>query len=188
MLNTAGKTIGLYQKIEIFWQHFYFYKEERLFMSYVYLIRHCEAKAAHEDPESPLTDKGRKEAKASGVILAKRKVHPSKIYHSPKDRSKETAQIIAKALSLEDVLEEVEGLLPGDTPTVWNEKLQTTEETSVVVVGHLPFLARLAALLLKKKETSAPIFLPGSCLALEKEKKAFVQQWMLHAREAVEEA
>ncbi len=114
---------------------------------YLYLIQHGEAKKEEEDPARGLTDKGRADVSSAAIALQKMKPTVRRILHSGKTRAHQTAQIIAATLKLEKGVSETAGLAPMDDPGPW-VKLVNEMDEDTVLVGHLPFLARLAGLLL----------------------------------------
>jgi phosphohistidine phosphatase len=111
------------------------------------LIQHGEAKPEEEDPERPLSETGIQETEGIAAKLQQLNTKPTRIFHSPKLRARQTADLFASALK--SPAEEIEGLKPKDDPTIIKEKLQTLEETGTYLfVGHLPHMEKLAALLL----------------------------------------
>lgn len=71
---------------------------------------------------------------------------PETIYHSGKARARQTAEIIAKAIQPTPAVVPMEGLGPNDDPTLAHRSIGQWDKP-VMLVGHLPHLARLAALL-----------------------------------------
>ena len=111
----------------------------------LYLVQHGQAKTKEEDPERPLTDQGVDDA--SGV--ARRAVddlgvRPARLLHSGKTRARQTADIWGGLLGA--AVEEVDALAPNDDPTTWQAQV-AAEADDLLLVGHLPHLARLAGLL-----------------------------------------
>ncbi len=112
----------------------------------LYLMQHGDAKPEAEDPERPLSGVGREETQAIANKLSSLGVNPTRIFHSPKLRAKQTAEILASALGAE--IEETEGLKPKDDPQIIQEKVShLTESGSYFFVGHLPNIELVAALL-----------------------------------------
>ena len=70
----------------------------------IYFVRHGEtennAKGIRQGPEGPLSEKGRAQALATAKRFPKEKGHPQIIISSPYERTKETANIIAKELKM----------------------------------------------------------------------------------------
>jgi phosphohistidine phosphatase len=113
----------------------------------VYLMQHGEAAAADVDPERPLTETGRRTVGAVSAHAAACGVHIDRIVHSGKLRAEQTAAILAGALGC-DVVDQVGGLSPNATVQDAADALvDPTATGSLAIVGHLPFLDRLAALL-----------------------------------------
>lgn len=113
---------------------------------FLYLVRHGEAKSEKEDPERALTDKG-----LAGVLKVARYartngVRVSAIFHSPKTRARQTAQLFAEQLKPEKGMDQSDNLLPMDDPGLWAHRLAGMKE-DIMLVGHLPYLVRLAGLL-----------------------------------------
>jgi phosphohistidine phosphatase len=112
----------------------------------LFLVQHGEAKTEEEDPDRPLTEIGIREATqvaraaaAAGIVTAGR------IVHSGKTRARHTAEIWGAVLSVP--LEQAEQLAPLDDPHIWATRV-TTEPSDLMIVGHMPHLARMAGFLL----------------------------------------
>jgi phosphohistidine phosphatase len=110
-----------------------------------YLVRHGDALSAAENPQRPLSPDGRSRVKQTARLALERSIQVSVIYHSGILRAKETADILAERLSLAAVAEH-SGLLPEDDPAIVKAELDTAND-SILLVGHLPFMSRLAGLL-----------------------------------------
>ncbi|MFP3950330.1 MAG: phosphohistidine phosphatase SixA [Candidatus Micrarchaeia archaeon] len=114
----------------------------------IYLMQHGEAKPEEEDSERPLSPRGMKETEeiAKKLSFVIRRV-PNKIFHSPKLRARQTAEILAKSLNCKR--EEIKGLEPLDDPAIIKDKLSSLDATGAYFfVGHLPNLGKLSSLLL----------------------------------------
>lgn len=133
----------------------------------LYLVRHSEAYQADADPERHLTDRGRKQAKRTGSFLAHTGVSVRSILHSGKPRARETAEIIAECTGGTRV-ESYGQLAPNDPVERIAEELNRAEE-DLMIVGHLPHLAKLASRLLTGREDEAIIdFAEAGCICLER--------------------
>ena len=113
----------------------------------LYLVQHAEAKREDEDPERGLTDRGFRDIARTALFAKDQGVRINRIRHSGKKRALQTAQTLASYLKPENGVVPVDGLLPMDDPKTWAERLTAMNEDSMLI-GHLPHLARLAALLL----------------------------------------
>ena len=110
----------------------------------LYLVQHGEAKSEAEDPERSLTIRGEEETRKISDAAKKRGIRPSRIYHSGKKRAEQTAGIIGEALNLSAQLGQ--GLNPNDDIRPWAERIDKEAE-DLMIVGHLPFLEKLASFL-----------------------------------------
>jgi len=111
-----------------------------------YLVRHGEAVSENQDPERPLTQAGRQDVEQVARLASARNVQVSVIFHSGILRAKETAEILAAHLHPAMGARQIDGLLPQDDPMVAKSELETAQQ-SVMLVGHLPHMKRLAGLL-----------------------------------------
>ena len=113
----------------------------------LYLVQHAEAKKEEEDPERGLTDKGFRDIARTAVYAQKLGVGASAIYHSGKKRAAQTAKVLADYLKPEKGIVRTDGLAPMDDPNLWSKRIAEMNE-DIMLVGHLPYLAKLAGLLL----------------------------------------
>src|SRR5258708_4671778 len=127
----------------------------------LYLVRHAEALQADPRPLSPF---GRRQAEDMARRAAKAGARPARILHSGKLRAQETAEILAAALRTgqntpRDV-RAVTGLRPDDDSESAAELARESAE-DLMLVGHLPHMADLAACLLR---TQASISFPTATM------------------------
>jgi len=146
----------------------------------LYLIQHGEAKSEAEDPERSLTARGEKEVMAVSKMAGGLQIRPSKIYRSVKLRAKQTAEIIASALKISDLVQPVQGLNPNDDIHVWAERI-SKEKDDLMLVGHLPFLEKLTSFLLCEDENARLVlFRYGAIVCLDqKGDKGWAIRWIL---------
>ncbi len=144
----------------------------------LYLVQHGEARSEKEDPERSLTDLGRDEVRLISKVAKKLNLLPSTIYHSTKLRAKQTAEILGEALNIP--AQSSEGLNPNDPILPWVERI-SKENKDLMIVGHLPFLDKLASFLLSGDENARLIlFRYGAIVCLEqKEDKKWAVSWIL---------
>jgi phosphohistidine phosphatase len=112
----------------------------------LYLVQHGEATSEEEDPERPLTQRGvvdvhrvARRCAESGIVRAER------IVHSGKTRARQTAEAWGQSLGV--LVDEGQDLAPRADASIWATRA-ATETADLLLVGHLPHLAELAALLL----------------------------------------
>ena len=142
----------------------------------LYLVQHGEAAPKEVNPERPLTKKGRRDVSRMAKHLKKRGVRVIATWHSEKLRATQTAQILGEAVSIE-VVKQV-GLAPENPADKWLEELGSRVR-DVMIVSHLPFLERLASLLLAGQKPSPPIgFKPGKVVCLERKDGKWSLAWV----------
>jgi phosphohistidine phosphatase len=116
--------------------------------SKVILVRHGQSTSTLENPERPLAINGRQHAEQMASWLAGCGYQAEEIVHSSKARARQTAKIFGARLGMHAALvREITGLSPHDDPGPVALSLET-DRRSVMIVSHLPFLNRLASLLL----------------------------------------
>jgi phosphohistidine phosphatase len=144
----------------------------------LYLIQHGEAKSEAEDPDRSLTTRGEEEVRGIARGSKRLDLRPSKVYHSGKRRAHQTAEIIANALRLP--IESAQGLNPLDNVRSWAERI-SKESQDLMIVGHLPFLERLASFLLCGDENARLVlFRYGAIVCFDqKEDKGWAVRWIL---------
>ena len=146
----------------------------------LYLIQHAEAKAEAEDPKRDLTDEGIRTAKSVANQLAGREsVQATVIWHSGKTRAEHTAVILSDSFSADGAAERHSNLAPDDDASIVAKELEITDE-STAIVGHLPYLSRLASFLLTGKSDEELIrFQYGCVLCLERDNGKWRIRWFL---------
>jgi phosphohistidine phosphatase len=131
------------------------------------LVQHGEAFLEDVDPSRSLTEKGKEEVSRTAASLKKGRIKVDEIWHSGKLRARQTAEIIAETLGIKEVLEK-EGLKPNDAVAPVADLLNQTPN-SILIAGHLPFLARLSSRLLTGSENKKEIgFKPGRAVCFER--------------------
>jgi len=131
------------------------------------LVQHGEAKAKTEDPERPLTARGRDDIERLAKLLKRLGVSVAEVSQSGKLRARETAQILAAAVQPSRGVVAAAGLSPKDPVEPIAEYVSALHE-DIMLVGHLPHLDRLTTLLLSgREEPSVVRFVPGTLVRLE---------------------
>jgi phosphohistidine phosphatase len=132
----------------------------------LYLVQHGEAKSEEEDAERPLTDRGVSDVRrVVRHVTAAGSVSVERIVHSGKTRARQTAAAWGEVLGVP--VEEADGLAPRDDPAIWATRV-TAQAGDLMLVGHLPHLAKLAGLLVAG-DPDRPIigFRQGGLVGLE---------------------
>ncbi|MFH1429696.1 MAG: phosphohistidine phosphatase SixA [Candidatus Margulisiibacteriota bacterium] len=127
----------------------------------LYLLQHGDAEPKDVDPERPLSVKGIKDIENLAQFTGN--IPFIDIYHSGKLRAMQTAEIIAQGQQVE----EREQLAPNDPIDSIAFEIKQSD-TDLMIVGHLPFLGKLASHLLTGNEENSPVrFEPGTLVCLE---------------------
>jgi phosphohistidine phosphatase len=121
----------------------------------LYLAQHARALPKEQDAARPLSDDGRAEATRVARILEPLKLTVEQIWHSGKTRAAQTAEIYARTIIPRAGLVARDGLAPNDNITLLRDELAAATGNAMIV-GHMPFVARLTSLLLTGYE-SPPI-------------------------------
>ena len=148
-------------------------------------MRHGEAASGQEDARRALTPAGRSAVERVAWRVATVGLRPDAIYHSGMLRAQQTAEILARHLGVANAVRAREGLQPEDAVEPVAEWLQrqADEDHAIVVVGHLPFLDRLASrLLVGDPHVGVLDFQPGALVKLTPRRGGgFSVSWMLSA-------
>ncbi len=118
----------------------------------LYLIRHGISLHEEKEPEKSLSQEGKEQTQKIAEFLKTKSVKVDAIWHSPKLRAIQTAQIISKSISCPEI-QERNDLNPLDSVEKFPEEIQSLNK-DLMIVGHLPFLQKLASLFLSGAETN----------------------------------
>lgn len=133
----------------------------------LFLVQHGKNLSKDVDPEKGLSDEGKNvvkkiagRAKEYGLIV-------SAIKHSGKKRAQETAEIFAGYLEPRGGVEEMAGLAPLDDVT----KLDFKAAENLMLIGHLPFMEKLASYLITASSDRPPVvkFQYGGIVCLDRD-------------------
>lgn len=114
---------------------------------HVFLIRHAHAEDGERDAIRPLSRKGLRQIRAISRFLNEHDaLDANEIWHSPLERARDTATLLAQKLRLKAKLLEKPGLKPQDDPQAIVRRLRQVTQP-VAVVGHDPHLSAVASLL-----------------------------------------
>ena len=128
----------------------------------VYLMQHGEATTQAENAARPLTETGRAVVERVAARAKAADVRIDRCVHSGKLRAEQTAELLAGALG--------------------SERSIAAESGSIALIGHLPFLDKLASLLITDDENTHVIqFRMGGLVKLvpKSEGPGFTVAWIL---------
>lgn len=145
----------------------------------LFLVQHGDALAKDIDPDRPLSDRGSADVRQVASFLAPH-VDAARVLHSGKTRAQQTAALLAEALPGRPSIETLAGIAPNDAVEPIASQL-TDRNENCLVVGHLPFMAKLVAWLLSGSTENALVtYHPGSVVCLESDDHGGWQlQWMI---------
>lgn len=145
----------------------------------LYLVRHGDALSSKENPERPLSERGREEVKKVAQKAAESEVKVSNIYHSGKLRAEQTAKILGEHLKPSGVTKGSRGLKPMDEPEMIQEEIETYDGPTMLV-GHLPQLSRLTSLLATGNPDQEKVeFASAAMVALSDAEDRWEIKWVL---------
>ncbi len=145
----------------------------------LYLVQHGEALTKDIDPDRALSEAGRKDVQRLASFLAG-KVRVARVLHSGKTRARQTAEMLATSVAPDLKVEQFGGLSPNDPVESFVQHVEKWSE-DLLVVGHLPFMAKLVARLAAcSEERGIVAYRPGSIVCLETGQGPDWQvQWMI---------
>lgn len=136
----------------------------------LYLMRHAHAVPEEEDPQRPLSERGRDQVRAMAKFLQLRGgIEVERVWHSPLVRALETADLFCDHLEIAATRREIDGLLPYDDHRGIARRLSGFGYP-LLVVGHEPHLGRLtSALVCGNVDQDVVDFKKGAIVCLERE-------------------
>ena len=146
----------------------------------LYLVQHGKNLPKEEDPGKGLSSLGTKEVERIAQEAREHGVRVSSIRHSGKKRARQTAEILAAALKPSEGVAEMGGLAPLDNVASFAQSLDAGKD--VMLVGHLPFMEKLASYLVTGSADRPVIqFQNGGIVCLDKrpEGDSWVIKWTL---------
>ena len=144
---------------------------------HIYCVRHGDYVQGDSDGERCLSKKGEEETSRIAGYLKQHNVTPKFIWHSNMLRACQTATIIASNFAAAQVVERSD-MTPLDHTEGLAEEINKLN-VDIILVGHLPFLPKLASVLLYDAENKNSFCMkPSSVLCLERE-EAWQVDWLI---------
>ncbi|MGE5257850.1 MAG: phosphohistidine phosphatase SixA [Hyphomicrobiales bacterium] len=109
-----------------------------------YLVQHGKCLPKEIDPDQSLSAEGAADTERMARLALDFGLKIGGILHSAKTRARQTAEILATALHPPEGVKEAPGLNPLDDVVPWSS---LNPNADLMLVGHLPFMERLASLL-----------------------------------------
>ena len=139
------------------------------------LVHHGEAVPSSIDAQRPLTDAGRAAVERLAREAAGRGVAPVEVWHSGKLRARQTGEAFRLACNPLAAFTMVRGLQPADPSDLLADRL-AGETRDLLLVGHMPHIARLLRRLLGRigEEVEFP---PHGVVSLEPDPGGDPTRW-----------
>lgn len=146
----------------------------------VYLVQHGKNLPKEKDGAKGLSEEGIAETERIASVAGGYHIHVMRILHSGKTRAKQTADIIASTLQPTEGVHEQGGLGPMDDVVPVAQALDG--KSNHMLVGHMPFMSKLASYLLTGS-TERPVFkIQNSgilCLDNDTDGNVWIIKWSL---------
>jgi phosphohistidine phosphatase len=98
------------------------------------------------------------------------------LWHSGKRRAQQSAEVLAKVVTVNKATAARQGLNPNDDVKTLKDELASAQQDTMIV-GHLPFLGKLASLLLAGSESANTVaFKQGGIVCLTRSEE---NQWQI---------
>ena len=146
----------------------------------LYLVQHAKAASKETDPERTLTEEGRRDVQKVAAFIKPLTLSVDSLRHSGKRRADQTAEVLAEAIEAKEGTIARDGLGPNDNVTALRSELASTEQ-DIMIVGHLPFLSKLASLLLSGSESANTVAFKNAgivCLSRSEDNRWQIE-WMV---------
>jgi phosphohistidine phosphatase len=146
----------------------------------LYLVQHGEAYPKDVDPQRQLTEKGRSDVAKVAQFLRPLKLSVAAIWHSGKLRARQTADILADSVTIQKGVVERQDLAPKDPVMPVRREIEQRGQ-DLMIVGHLPFLGKLAASLVTASDGVEVVsFRYGAVVCLEQSAEGkWTVGWMI---------
>ncbi|NIO47813.1 MAG: phosphohistidine phosphatase SixA [Candidatus Aminicenantes bacterium] len=143
----------------------------------LYLIQHGISLPEEKDPEKSLSLEGKEETQRTAEFLKAKNIEVDAVWHSPKQRAAQTAQIIVNSIFCSEIKER-DDLNPLDPVANFPEEIKSSNK-NLMIIGHLPFLQKLASLLLSGSETNQFISFKNSGVVCLEYTDTWKVAWMV---------
>lgn len=146
----------------------------------LFLVQHGKSLPKEVDPDQGLSEEGVAETERIAQIAKGYGVEVARIVHSGKTRARRTAEIFAAALHPSQGTDEAPGLKPLDDVAEYAKRI--TPQGNVMLVGHLPFMQRMASYLITGTPEKPVLKFQNSglvCLDYDSQDRSWVIRWTL---------
>ncbi len=146
----------------------------------IYLVRHGQPNSADIDPAKGLSENGRAEITRLANSIRHLNIKVENIYHSSKTRALQTAMLLSNAVKSSGGVSLKEGITPNDPVEPIAAEIEALDQ-DLMIVGHLPFMGRLASMLLiKDNHKNLLDWHTGSMACIEYDGGSYILQWFIN--------
>jgi phosphohistidine phosphatase len=136
----------------------------------LFILRHGEAgqrvSAGRGDLQRSLTSVGQKEVSDIATSLKDLGIKLDVVITSPLKRAHQTASVVAKTFKIEKKMQDWAELSPeGNRLELYNKLSQLKQQSSILVVGHEPYLSEMISEIIFEGNKGGRIFLKKAGLA-----------------------
>ena len=120
---------------------------------HIYFLRHGDASShsQYSDSDRPLTDLGIRQAMLVGTLLQRMNAVMDTAISSPLKRAQETASIVLSTID-KKLITFNNLLINGSDPQQLFHHLDELRESSILLIGHEPYLSEIISLLIGGKK------------------------------------
>jgi phosphohistidine phosphatase len=146
----------------------------------IYLVRHGQANPANIDPEKGLSETGKQEIARLAESIRHLEINVHQIWHSGKARARQTAEILSAVVKADEGLMARDGLKPNDPAEATALEINAYC-CDLMIVGHLPFMAKLASLLFAgDQDRCAFVFHPGTIACFDFKNDIWTLEFLIY--------
>ena len=146
----------------------------------LYLVQHAKAASKDADPQRPLTEEGRRDIQKVAAFIKPLNLSVDYLWYSGKKRAQQTVEILAEVVEVTKEMSAHDDLAPNDDVTLLKDEI-ISKNQDTMIVGHLPFLTKLASLLLTGSESLNTVaFKNGGIVCLDySDDNQWQLRWMI---------
>jgi phosphohistidine phosphatase len=147
---------------------------------HVYIVQHGKPVPKEENPERPLSTRGKDDVERVAAFLHRAGVRVGAVYHSGKPRAEQTAEILADRIGAGGMALKREGLAPLDDVSEIAQFINEFGE-ELMIVGHLPHLSKLISRLIHEKEVPETVAFKqgGVCCLTQNDMGGWSIAWVI---------
>ena len=122
----------------------------------LYLVQHAKAASKDIDPARSLTEEGLRDIRKVAAFIKPMNLSVDYLWYSGKKRAQQTAECLAEVITINQEHTARDGLAPNDDVKAIENQIMSLKR-DIMIVGHLPFLSKLACLLVTGRDSSETV-------------------------------